>query len=217
LGRTASPQSRNLIVDPMHKSPPALSSPSPAIFLDRDGTLHRDAVYMIRFEDFEPLPGVEEALRILQAKGYRLFGVTNQSGVARGMFSLDAVRALNDKIRQYFSEHGSNIEEIAVCPHHPEGTVPEYTRVCDCRKPKPGMLLDLARRHNLDLGRSHMVGDMERDALAGLAAGASGVIVSPRGGASKLDNPAGFKEFESLLEFARSTSTVQKGMDASDV
>jgi D-glycero-D-manno-heptose 1,7-bisphosphate phosphatase len=183
----------------MHK----LSSPSPAVFLDRDGTLHRDAVYMIRFEDFEPIPGVEEALRILQGKGYRLFGVTNQSGVARGMFPLEAVRALNDKITGYFRAHGANIEEIAVCPHHPEGTVPEYTRECDCRKPGPGMLLDLARRHNLDLSRSHMVGDMERDALAGLAAGASGVIVSPHGGAQKVDNIAGFKEFGTLLEFAQ--------------
>jgi D-glycero-D-manno-heptose 1,7-bisphosphate phosphatase len=173
------------------------------VFLDRDGTLHRDAVYMIRFEDFEPLPGVEEALRILQGKGYRLFGVTNQSGVARGMFSLEAVRSLNDKITHYFRDRGADIEEIAVCPHHPKGTVPAYSRECDCRKPKPGMLLDLDRRHNLDLGRSHMVGDMERDALAGLAAGASGVIVSPREGAAKVDNIARFKEFGSLLEFAR--------------
>jgi D-glycero-D-manno-heptose 1,7-bisphosphate phosphatase len=190
---------RNLFVDPMHKP----NSPSPAVFLDRDGTVHRDAVYMIRFEDFEPLPGVEEALRILQGKGYRLFGVTNQSGVARGMFPLEAVSALNEKIMQYFRDHGAHIEEIAVCPHHPEGTVAEYVRECDCRKPGPGMLLDLARRHNLDLGRSYMVGDMARDAQAGLAAGAAGVIVSPHGDAPKVDNIARFKEFGSLLEFAQ--------------
>jgi D-glycero-D-manno-heptose 1,7-bisphosphate phosphatase len=185
-----------------------MTAPSPAIFLDRDGTLHHDAVYMIRFEDFQPLPGVEEALRILQSAGYRLFGVTNQSGVARGMFSEQQVRDLNDKIRHYFKERGADIEEIAICPHLPEATVPEYARDCDCRKPKPGMLLDLARRYNLDLTRSYMVGDMERDAQAGLAAGTQAVLIPPRDAAaktaSKLDNTALLKEFNSLLEFANS-------------
>jgi D-glycero-D-manno-heptose 1,7-bisphosphate phosphatase len=192
-----------------------MTQPSPAIFLDRDGTLHHDAVYMIRFEDFEPIPGVEEALRILQAKGYRLFGVTNQSGVARGMFTIEAVRELNDKIRQYFGERGADIEEIAVCPHHPDGKVPEYARECECRKPKPGMLLDLARRHDLDLSRSHMVGDMDRDALAGLAAGASAVIVPPLESAPQLDKTARFKEFTTLLEFAHSVAHAAEGAVAS--
>jgi D-glycero-D-manno-heptose 1,7-bisphosphate phosphatase len=187
-----------------------MNAPSPAIFLDRDGTLHHDAVYMIRFEDFHPLPGAEEALRILQAAGYRLFGVTNQSGVARGMFSEEQVRDLNDKIRHYFKEHGADIEEIAFCPHLPDATVPEYARECDCRKPKPGMILDLARRYNLDLTRSFMVGDMERDAQAGLAAGTQAILIPPRNAAlkadsksaSKLDNTGLLKEFNSLLEFA---------------
>ena len=199
---------------------PTTPEKSPAVFLDRDGTLHRDAVYMIRFEDFEPLPGVEEALRILRAKGYRLFGVTNQSGVARGMFTLEAVRALNDRIRGYFREHGAEIEEIAVCPHHPEGAVAEYARDCECRKPKPGMLLDLAARHGLDLARSHMVGDMPRDAQAGLAAGVSAVIIPPLGDAARLDNTARLKEFRTLLEFANSVpDTVRNALetDASDV
>jgi D-glycero-D-manno-heptose 1,7-bisphosphate phosphatase len=192
-----------------HNPPPekTVNTPSPAIFLDRDGTLHHDAVYMIRFADFRPIPGVEEALRRLQAAGYRLFGVTNQSGVARGMFSLEEVRALNGEIRRYFRERGSDIEEIAVCPHLPGGSVAEFARDCDCRKPKPGMLLDLARRHNLDLGRSYMVGDMERDALAGLAAGTRAVIVPPLQKAEKremLDNSGRFKEFNTLLEFAYS-------------
>src|SRR5215217_1126014 len=153
---------------------------SPAIFLDRDGTLCRDAVYMIRFEDFEPLPGVEEALREFQAMGYRLFVVTNQSGVARGMFSVKAVEALNRRIEAYFAEHGSRIEDTAFCPHHPEGIVPEYTRECACRKPNPGMLLDLARKYDLDLTRSYMVGDMFRDVEAGLAAGTQAVLIPPR-------------------------------------
>lgn len=186
-----------------------------AVFLDRDGTLHRDAVYMIRFEDFEPLPGVEEALRILQGAGYRLFGVTNQSGVARGMFSLEQVRALNEKIRAYFREHGAEIEEIAVCPHHPEGTVAEYARECDCRKPKPGMLLDLAARHGIDLSRSWMVGDAPRDAQAGLAAGCRAAIVPPLKNGADLDIAGRFKEFRSLLEFARNVAESDAERDES--
>lgn len=183
---------------------PSAPAPSPAIFLDRDGTLHHDAVYMIRFEDFKPLPGVEEALRILQGAGYRLFGVTNQSGVARGMFTLDAVRALNEKIRAYFRGHGVDIEEIAVCPHHPEGVVAEYARECDCRKPRPGMLLDLAARHRLDLQRSWMVGDALRDAQAGLAAGCRAAIVPPLKNGADLDISGRLKEFRTLLDFAKS-------------
>lgn len=179
-----------------------MTQPAPAIFLDRDGTLHRDAVYMIRFEDFEPLPGVEEALRLLQGAGYRLFGATNQSGVARGYFTLAEVHALNDRIREYFRGHGVDIEEIAVCPHLPGAPVPEYDRECACRKPGPGMLLDLARRYNLDLARSYMVGDMERDALAGLAAGAQGVLI-PGQNRPEVDSKADLKEFKTLLEFAK--------------
>jgi D-glycero-D-manno-heptose 1,7-bisphosphate phosphatase len=191
------------------------SLPARAIFLDRDGTLHRDAVYMIRFEDFEPLPGVEEALRTLQRAGYRLFGVTNQSGVARGMFTLEQVRALNEKIRAYFREHGVEIEEIAVCPHHPEGTVPEYTRECDCRKPRPGMLLDLAARHGIDLSRSWMVGDALRDAQAGIAAGCRAAIVPPLKNGADLDIAGRFKEFKTLLEFSQHVENSVEGEAAS--
>lgn len=164
--------------------------------------MHRDAVYMIRFEDFEPLPGVEEALRLLQGAGYRLFGATNQSGVARGYFPLEAVHELNGKIRAYFRERGADIEEIAVCPHLPGAPVAEYDRECDCRKPAPGMLLDLARRYHLDLSRSYMVGDLERDGLAGVAAGAQGVLI-PGENRPKVDSTAVLKEFRTLLEFAK--------------
>ena len=190
-----------------------ITKPSPAIILDRDGTLCRDVVYMSRFEDFEPLPGVDAALRLLQDAGYRLFVATNQSGVARGLFSLETVEKLNAQFRDYFLEKGVNIEDFAVCPHHPEGTVPEFTQDCPCRKPKPGMLLDLARKHNLDLSRSFMVGDMPRDVQAGLAAGTEGVLIPAKDGGYSLDNNARLKEFKSLLDFARSV----RGVDASHV
>ena len=187
--------------------------PSPAIFLDRDGTLCRDAVYMIRFEDFEPLPGVDEALRRLQEAGYRLFVVTNQSGVARGMFTAEAVEALNRRIEDYFRERGVFLEDTAFCPHHPEGTVPEYAVECACRKPKPGMILDLAQKYDLDLTRSYMVGDMLRDVEAGLAAVTRAALIPPRENAPSLDNDGRLKEFTSLLDFANSL----RGSDTSHV
>jgi D-glycero-D-manno-heptose 1,7-bisphosphate phosphatase len=177
---------------------------SPAVILDRDGTLHRDTGYLIRFEDFEPLEGVDEALNILKDLGFRLFVATNQSGVARGMFTLDAVNALNAKIRSHFLEKGVNLEDMAVCPHHPQGTVAPYARDCDCRKPKPGLLLDLAKRHGLDLSRSYMIGDHMRDAEAGVAAGAIGVRIGAQNRLERLDSGGRLKEFESLLAFARS-------------
>ena len=186
---------------------------SPAIILDRDGTLCRDVVYMSRFDQFEPLPGVDAALRLLQDAGYRLFVATNQSGVARGMFPVETVESVNAEIRQYFLEKGVNIEDFAYCPHHPQGTVPAYTRECECRKPKPGMLFDLAHKHDLDLPNSFMVGDMPRDAKAGLAAGAEGVLIPTKDGAFSLDNNARLKEFNSLLDFARGA----RGADASHV
>jgi len=177
-------------------------NPAPAVFLDRDGTLHKDSGYLIRFEDFEPLPGIVEALQILRDKGYRLFVASNQSGVARGFFTLEAVLQFNQRMQEFFLLVGVNLEEIAVCPHHPEGTVEPYNRDCECRKPKPGMLLDLADRHHLDLRRSFMAGDNLRDAEAGVLAGATGVLIPPPGTAKSLDKGGRIKEFESLLEFA---------------
>jgi D-glycero-D-manno-heptose 1,7-bisphosphate phosphatase len=180
-----------------------MQTSSSAIILDRDGTLHRDTGYLCRFEDFEPLPGVEEALSILRDEGFRLFVASNQSGVARGFFPLEDVLTLNAKIREYFREKDINLEEMVVCPHHPEGKVALYTGECDCRKPKPGMLLDLARRYGLDLARSYMVGDHPRDARAGIAAGATGVLINPNSG-GLVDKNMRLKEFPSLLDFARS-------------
>jgi D-glycero-D-manno-heptose 1,7-bisphosphate phosphatase len=177
-----------------------------AVFLDRDGTVNRNTHYLIDFEDFELLPGVEEALRIMQDLGYLLLGASNQSGVARGMFTYPAVEDLNRKIIADLASRGVRIEEIAFCPHHPQGTVTEYAKACECRKPSPGMLRDLARKYGVDLARSYMVGDNESDARAGLNAGAHGVWIrpeAPRAAAgTQVDNPGKIKEFASLLDFA---------------
>jgi D-glycero-D-manno-heptose 1,7-bisphosphate phosphatase len=177
-----------------------------AVFLDRDGTVNRNTHYLIDFADFEILPGVETALRSLQDLGYLLFGASNQSGVARGYFTYPAVAELNRKIIADLAMRGIRIEEIAFCPHHPQGAVTEYAKACDCRKPAPGMLHGLARKYGLDLPRSYMVGDSESDALTGLNAGAHGVWIRPEATLSprlsQVDNPGKIKEFASLLDFA---------------
>ena len=177
-----------------------------AIFLDRDGTVNRNTGYLIDFEDFELLPGVETALRIFQELDYRLFIVSNQSGVARGYFTFAAVEELHRKIAADLAARGIVIDEIRFCPHHPQGTVAQYTQVCECRKPLPGMLRTLALKYSLDLGGSIMAGDNEIDALAGINAGSAGVWIRPEMEAAppagQVDNPRKIKEFASLLDFA---------------
>jgi D-glycero-D-manno-heptose 1,7-bisphosphate phosphatase len=177
-----------------------------AVFLDRDGTLSKNTHYLIDFEDFELLPGVEQALRLLQGLNYRLFVVSNQSGVARGYFPFAAVEDLHRKITAHLDGLGIRIEEMAFCPHHPQGTVPAYAVECDCRKPKPGMLRYLAAKYDLDIPESIMVGDNRSDAMAGVNAGATGVWLRPEaalGDAGKqVDNLPNIKEFVSLLAFA---------------
>ncbi len=178
-----------------------------AVFLDRDGTVNRNTHYLIDFADFELLPGVEEALRLMQDRGYRLFIASNQSGVARGYFTYAAVEALHRQIMGHLARAGIRIEAAAFCPHHPQGAVAEFTRACGCRKPAAGMLLDLARDHGVDLSRSYMVGDSETDAQAGMNAGAQGIWIKPDAlpetPGSAVDNPRKIKEFPSLLDFAR--------------
>jgi len=178
-----------------------------AVFLDRDGTVNRNTHFLIDFAEFELIPGVEDALRILQGLGYRLFGVSNQSGVAKGYFTYAAVEDLNRSIVADLGARGIRLEEIAFCPHHPEGVVTEYAKACGCRKPAPGMLKDLARKHGLDLSQSFMVGDSDSDAQAGLNAGAQGVWIRPETTQlvdfGRVDNPRKIKEFPSLLDFAR--------------
>lgn len=185
-----------------NRSPPSRR----AVFLDRDGTLNKNVHYLINFEDFELLPGVEQALRLLQDLDYRLFVVSNQSGVARGYFPFAAVEDLHRKITAYLDSLGVRIEEMAFCPHHPEGSVAAYAFECECRKPKPGMLRYLAAKYDINMAESIMVGDNRFDAMAGVNAGATGVWLHPEPGSGnpgkQVDNLPNIKEFVSLLDFA---------------
>lgn len=142
-----------------------------AAFLDRDGVINLDRAYVHRWEDFEFVPGAIEAMRDLQEAGYALVVVTNQSGLARGMYTEDDFERLTQRMWQHLQDAGVTLTAVYHCPHHPKGLVPALAIECDCRKPEPGMILRAAREHGLSLTASLMVGDKPADMQAARAAG----------------------------------------------
>ncbi|MCG8621595.1 MAG: HAD family hydrolase [Proteobacteria bacterium] len=147
----------------------------PAIFFDRDSTLTEDHGYTHSISDFAFMPGVEIALARAHAAGLPLFIVTNQGGIALGHFSEADMHAFHRHLRMRLAEAGAMITDIAFCPHHPDAPDPSQ-RLCDCRKPKPGMLVSLAKRHAIDLTQSVMIGDKDSDMGAAQAAGCKGIL-----------------------------------------
>ena len=150
---------------------------APAVFLDRDGTINIEKNYLHKIEDFEFVPRVPEAILRLNQAGYKVIIVTNQSGVARGYYDLDAVSVLHQHLQNRLSEVGAVIDAFYVCPHHPTAGLDEFRIECDCRKGKPGMLLSAAREMHLDLASSIIVGDKLSDIEAGFAAGCTPYLV----------------------------------------
>jgi D-glycero-D-manno-heptose 1,7-bisphosphate phosphatase len=175
-----------------------------AVFLDRDGTINVEKGYVHKIEDFEFIPGVPEALTLLREKGYLLIVVTNQSGVARGYYPMEAVQRLHRHMDEELARLGAAVDAYYICPHHPEGGVAEYKRVCECRKPLAGMLMDAARDFSINLASSYMIGDKPTDIEAGLKAGCRSLYVTTGHGA---DESAAVQpdvpRFRNLLEAAR--------------
>ena len=143
----------------------------PAAFLDRDGVINEDRGYVHRWEDFAFVAGAVDAMRRLQAAGYALVVVTNQSGVARGYYDEAALERLHDRMRSELAAHGVALAAIEYCPHLPGAAVARLAVDCDCRKPAPGMMLRAARRLALDLPASLLFGDRASDLEAARAAG----------------------------------------------
>ena len=156
-------------------------------------------------DDFELLPGVAEAIRRINSSGYLAIVVTNQPVIARGEVSFEELDQIHNKMETLLGAEGAYLDAIYYCPHHPdkgfEGEVVELKINCDCRKPKPGMLLRAAHDFNIDLGKSWMIGDKDKDVMAGKAAGCQTVWISNSGTSSDAD-------------FAASSGSVHSGSGA---
>lgn len=152
-----------------------LTNKQKAIFLDRDGTINKYVGFLRNIDDFELLPGVAEAIKKINNSGYLAIVVTNQPVIARGEVTRNELQEIHNKMETLLGKEGAYLDAIYYCPHHPhkgyKGELPELKIDCDCRKPKPGMLLKAAQDFNVDLSQSWMVGDGENDVKAGKAAG----------------------------------------------
>lgn len=162
-----------------------------AVFLDRDGTINVEKDYLHRIEDFEFLPKAPQAIRRLKDAGFLIVVVTNQSGVARGYFSVRDVEILHNHMQQELQKVGAAIDAFYFCPHHPDKGVGVFRVECDCRKGRPGMLLQAAAELRIDLAASFMIGDKRADLEAGRAAGCPSLLVLTGYGRRELAEGAG--------------------------
>ncbi|MDO4488403.1 MAG: HAD-IIIA family hydrolase [Eubacteriales bacterium] len=183
------PERFNQVADDIKKgivSARNLKNKQRAVFLDRDGVLNREVGFCNNTEEFELLPWTASNIRKINRSGYLAVVVTNQPVIARGEMSLEELSRMHKKLETELGKEGAYLDAIYFCPHHPdsgfEGEVKELKIVCDCRKPKPGMLLRAAERFNIDLSQSVIVGDSRRDIEAGEAAGCRTFLVKTNEG-----------------------------------
>jgi D-glycero-D-manno-heptose 1,7-bisphosphate phosphatase len=150
-----------------------MSAKNKAVFLDRDGVLNREmGDYVRRLEDFHILEHNIEPLKTLRDRGYLLIVATNQGGLAKGWYTEDELAKMHAQLTEVYSKHGVEFTDIFYCPHHPD-----FTGDCDCRKPKPGLLLRGIEKYDIDPAQSYFIGDRERDVQAGTAAGLKGILI----------------------------------------
>ena len=149
----------------------------PAVFLDRDGTLVEEAGYLDRLERLVFFPYSVDAVRLLNRAGFAVVIVTNQAGIARGIFKESFVAEAHQHISDRLAAGGARVDAFYYCPHHPEAVIDAFRKDCDCRKPQPGMLTRAANDLDLDLSASFVVGDRWHDLEAGRRVGARGILV----------------------------------------
>ncbi|MFV3074635.1 D-glycero-alpha-D-manno-heptose-1,7-bisphosphate 7-phosphatase [Niveispirillum fermenti] len=166
-------------------------TPRPAAFLDRDGVLNVDSGYPHRPDQIIWIDGAADAVRLLNRRGYHVFVVTNQSGVARGFYDEDAVTSLHRWMAARLAEQGALIDDWRYCPYHADAPLPRYRRQSDWRKPAPGMILDLMRHWPVRLQGSFLIGDQDSDLVAAKAAGLPGHLIDPAGLLAQVDRLTG--------------------------
>lgn len=152
-----------------------------AIFFDRDGVLNEEVGYLFEREKYRRVGGAAEAVKFFNDRNYLVIVVTNQSGIARGFYTEDDVKNLHNFMREDFKKSGAKIDAFYYCPHHPEGTIERYKKICNCRKPEPGMILRACKDFEINPAQSFLIGDSERDIESGKRAGLQKNFLFPGG------------------------------------
>ena len=159
----------------------------PAVFVDRDGTINEQMGYINHVSRFKIIPGVPQAIRMLNRQGFLVLVVSNQSGVARGYYPMDLVETIHHLMVTRIKEKKAVIDGVFFCPHHPAGSVPEFSRECECRKPKTGLIEQACKSFDIDLTRSFVVGDTCTDIELAHRAGLKGVLVKTGYGLGEIE------------------------------
>ena len=178
-----------------------LQKPQRAIFLDRDGTINKYLGFITKSEQIELIDGVAEAIKMINQSRYLAIVVTNQPVIARGECTFDEMKKIHNRLEMLLGEKGAYLDDIIFCPHHPNkgfsGEIVELKIDCDCRKPKPGMILKMAEKYNINLSASYMVGDDIRDVEAGISAGCKSIYI----GEDTIPNCYKFKNLLEAVKF----------------
>lgn len=191
---------------------------SRAVFIDRDGTLNEDIGYVSAPDELVLYPWAAEAVRLVNDSGFRAIVITNQSGIARGMYTEQTLGAIHARMIEELAREGARIDAVYYCPHHPEIGDAHYRVTCDCRKPRTGLLDAAAREHNIDLTRSFVIGDKSSDITLAENAGARSALVLTGYGRETLAHPESWPchpsfVAENLLEAVKrilDTETMQR-------
>lgn len=164
------------------------STKTPAVFIDRDGTINEDIGYVSRADDLIIYPWAAEAVRLINNSGRKVVVVTNQSGIARALYDEATLAEIHNRLIEELASRGARVDAIYYCPHHPEIGDERYHKACECRKPQPGMLNQAAREHKIDLARSYVIGDKASDINLASSVGARSTLVMTGYGRETLAN-----------------------------
>lgn len=173
-----------------------------AVFLDRDGIVNIDKRYVHRKEEFEFTDGIFELCKFFQERNFLIFVITNQAGIGRGYYTEDDFSVLTDWMKNRFKENGILITDVYYCPHHPKNGIGKYKIDCECRKPNPGMILEIAEKHSVDLSSSVLIGDKTSDIEAGISAKIKNNFLIK----SEYQNEYDFKTIRNLLNYLEETA-----------
>ena len=148
-----------------------------AFFLDRDGVIIKNIPYLKKVDQIEFFPNIQKTIKQINHNKYKCIIITNQSGIARGLVSIEELNEIHEHIKNYIKKIGGKIDGIYFCPHYPQGIIKKYSIICSCRKPKAGLIFQAAQEHDLDLTQSYLIGDQDIDLKSGNAAGCKSFII----------------------------------------